>query len=48
MIVSTQLLVVFYTFFCDYPTFVLYFIHFYFFCFWQWVVCPCPCAQAIG
>ena len=48
MIVSTQLLVVVYTFFCDYLTFVLYFIHFYFFCFWQWVVCPCPCAQAIG
>ena len=31
MIVTTQLLVVFYTFFCDYPTFVLYFIHFFFF-----------------
>ena len=30
MIVTTQLLVVFYTFFCDYPTFVLYFIHFFF------------------
>ena len=30
MIVSTQLLVVFYTFFCDYPTFVLYFILFFF------------------
>ena len=29
MIVTTQLLVVFYTFFCDYPTFVLYFIHFF-------------------
>ena len=31
MIVITQLLVVFYTFFCDYPTFVLYFINFFFF-----------------
>ena len=37
MIVTTQILVVFYTFFSDYPTFVLYFIPFFFF-FWLLVV----------
>ena len=31
MMVTTQLLIVFYTFFYNYPTFVLYFIHFFFF-----------------